>query len=60
MPTSDVTIDRAIGVLMWRHHLDEHQAFRWLVRTARDDGSAVATAAQDVLDQVVPPSDPDE
>ena len=54
MPSADVTIDRAIGVLMWWHDLDDHQAFRWLVNTSQAEASTVLEAAEHVLEQIRP------
>jgi AmiR/NasT family two-component response regulator len=53
MPTPDDTIDQAIGVLMWRHDLDDNDAFRRLVGLAQDNGSAVVDAAREVLEHAL-------
>jgi AmiR/NasT family two-component response regulator len=53
MPTPDDTIDQAIGVLMWRHDLDDNDAFRWLVGLAQDVGSTVVDAARQVLEHAL-------
>lgn len=52
MSSADVTINRAIGVLMWRHDLDENRAFRVLVDASVEDGSSVLDAADGVLREV--------
>lgn len=53
MATPDDTIDQAIGVLMWRHDLDDDHAFRRLVRLAQDNRCAVVEAAREVLVQAL-------